>query len=380
MVNFFGSLFHKAIISFVGLVSLIGFISAAPQNVTTTPISQTSQIAVQQANSTSSPEATTSPSTQKTSTALTAGSATTPTGPSEPITTPHQQIVVSPLPPHPSNGCSGTSCNDTSQAPVVTTSPTVSSPSISYINPSIIVQGNSNTLTIVGSGFQNGATLMIGGLAKLNTNSTSPNSMSVSYPGSLPAGTYGVTVTNPDGGSFTVRNALTISAPEAYSQPTETYNTPAPQPTYAQPTVPQLNATYLNFDTAAVNTSAQNLENLEKQYAQDLADIEGGGGIPLQEEEGEQNNLNQAYSSQLSAAQLTLQDAQNQEKIDDAIQVAPSTESQIESEQTQNEQCSSVTLSRGEGEGGIEAEQNSLDCYASAQKEGEDIQAEAIGY
>ncbi len=365
MFNFFGSLLHKTIVSFVGLAALFGLVSATPQTIPIIPATSNSQIAVQTTSSTSSSGtiATTRP-IEKISVAPPINSVAAPSKQPQAIIVSQKQAVVS-VPP---------------EVPVATTSPTISSPSISYINPAIIIQGNSLTLTIEGSGFQSGAVLMIGGLVKLNPNDVSPNSISVNYTGSLPAGTYGVTVTNPDGGSFTLRNALAISAPETYSQPTVNYNTPMPQQTYTpQPVTFQPNTSYLNFDITAVNTSAQNLENLQKQYAQDLADMQGRG-IPLEEEQGEQNNLNLAYSSQLSAAQLTLQDAQNQQKIDNAIRIASSIEAQIESEQTQNEQCSSVTLSLGEGEQGIQAEQNTMDCAASAQKEGEDIQAEAMGY
>jgi hypothetical protein len=53
MLNFFGSLFHKTIVSFVGLAAILGLVSGAPQNATTTPTSSIPQIAAQPASSTS---------------------------------------------------------------------------------------------------------------------------------------------------------------------------------------------------------------------------------------------------------------------------------------------------------------------------------------
>jgi IPT/TIG domain len=109
--------------------------------------------------------------------------------------------------------------SSSTSTPAMTTDLTATALSISYINPSIVVEGNTNVLTIAGSGFQNNASVMIGGAKLTTTGNFSQNSITVNYPSLLPAGTYGVTVTNPDGGTHTLTNAFTVSAPQEISAP-----------------------------------------------------------------------------------------------------------------------------------------------------------------
>lgn len=99
MLNFFGSLFHKTIISFTGLAVLLGLVSATPQVTPTTLPSSTPQIAVQQASSTASSEAiaTPAPLIKKISTAPSVSSVATP--PSQPQTVVVQQPPVVTVPP-----------------------------------------------------------------------------------------------------------------------------------------------------------------------------------------------------------------------------------------------------------------------------------------
>jgi hypothetical protein len=54
MFNFFGSLFHKTIISFVSFAALMGLISTPPQTITATPTSSVVQVVTQAARSSSS--------------------------------------------------------------------------------------------------------------------------------------------------------------------------------------------------------------------------------------------------------------------------------------------------------------------------------------
>jgi hypothetical protein len=108
MFNFFGSLLHKTIVSFVGLAALFGLISATPQNTTVIPTTSTPQIAVQQTSSTASSDViVTPPPIKKISVAPSVSSVATP--PSQPQTAivPQRQPVVSTPPPN-TTLCNGT--------------------------------------------------------------------------------------------------------------------------------------------------------------------------------------------------------------------------------------------------------------------------------
>lgn len=161
-------------------------------------------------------------------------------------------------------------------------------------------------------------------------------------------------------------------------------NIPIPQINISQQQ-PQSNTTistpsninYINFDTQAVAASSQNLKNLQNAYSQALSNIENSR-TNLAEAEGEKNNLNAVYIPQLQAAQLTLQNAEAQKNIDQQnYSISASTESQIESEQTQNEACSSsYNLNEAQGEIGIQKQEIANECLASSEKEANDIQNE----
>lgn len=207
---------------------------------------------------------------------------------------------------------------DTTSTSVAATTPAVTPLSINYINPNIVVRGRVNVLTIQGTGFQNDASVMIGGIALSTTTSNfSANTISVNFPnqlpGPLPAGLYAITITNPDGATATLPNAFTI---------TESQESPS------QPTI-------INNDMTS--NATQDIEELQDQYAQDLGIIQNTPG-GLSEEQGEENALNQLYNLELQAARLG----------------AP---------------CFSPNLTLAGGEQGAEALQGAMDCAASTPNE-----------
>lgn len=74
--------------------------------------------------------------------------------------------------------------------------------------------GSGSTFTIKGAGFVSGATVTIGNGASAVTGTTSVSgstSMAVTVPAPSAAGVYDVTVTNPDGTSTTLFNAITVA-------------------------------------------------------------------------------------------------------------------------------------------------------------------------
>ncbi len=95
----------------------------------------------------------------------------------------------------------------------------VSKPTISAVSPSSGPSAGGTTVTISGTSFQSGVTVMFGGVAGTVTSQTT-TSLSVRTPASV-AGIVSVTVSNPDGGTTTRSSAFTFVAPSV----------PAPAPT-----------------------------------------------------------------------------------------------------------------------------------------------------
>ena len=97
-----------------------------------------------------------------------------------------------------------------------------SGPIITYVNPTIMISGYANTISINGTGFESGATVKLGDTGlHINGNITS-RIISAAYPAGFNPGTYDVTVINPDGGQFTYPSAITI---ESGSSPTTALTT-----------------------------------------------------------------------------------------------------------------------------------------------------------
>jgi len=86
-----------------------------------------------------------------------------------------------------------------------------SGPVITYVNPSIMIAGYSNTISINGTGFESGAKVKLGDAGLQISGAVSSRIISAAYPGGFNPGTYDVTVTNPDGGQFTYPSAITIN-------------------------------------------------------------------------------------------------------------------------------------------------------------------------
>ena len=90
----------------------------------------------------------------------------------------------------------------------------VSPPMITSIAPNWGAPQGGTTRTIYGTGFQNGATVTVGGNAASNVVVNSNNAIAAFMPPQS-AGTVSVTVTNPDGQTNTASSAYTYKAPPA---------------------------------------------------------------------------------------------------------------------------------------------------------------------
>ena len=84
------------------------------------------------------------------------------------------------------------------------------SPVITFVNPTIMIAGYQNTVSISGSGFESNAQVMLGSTGLQVTGTITPTSISAQYPSGFNPGLYDVTVKNPDGGQFMFPGAITI--------------------------------------------------------------------------------------------------------------------------------------------------------------------------
>jgi len=95
-----------------------------------------------------------------------------------------------------------------------------SGPVVTFVNPTIMIAGYTNTVSINGTGFEAGIKVKLGS-AGLQINGTpTPNLISAEYPSGFNPGVYDVTVTNPNGDTFTYPSAISIR-PGAPSTPTD---------------------------------------------------------------------------------------------------------------------------------------------------------------
>ena len=103
--------------------------------------------------------------------------------------------------------------------------------------PSIVVTGvqpNSvsnlvdTELVVTGSGFVDGAVVILSGLGGLNTTFVSSSLLRANLPAGTAPGGYSVTVINPNAASASLANAITVTAPAGPTNTPEPTNTPAP--------------------------------------------------------------------------------------------------------------------------------------------------------
>jgi len=108
-------------------------------------------------------------------------------------------------------GFPGASATATSMAEFFDTS-SAPAPNVSNVTPNSGATSGGTSVTINGSGFANGATVMIGGVPATNVNVASSTTITAVTPAHA-AGTVSVTVTNTNGLSATLPNGFTYQAP-----------------------------------------------------------------------------------------------------------------------------------------------------------------------
>jgi hypothetical protein len=86
-------------------------------------------------------------------------------------------------------------------------------PQITSIDPTTVTNNISHELTIMGTGFQPGAELQLGTFTLSPVSRPSSTELRAWVPAGLPTGVYSLTVTNPDGQSATLVDALVVIRP-----------------------------------------------------------------------------------------------------------------------------------------------------------------------
>ncbi len=82
---------------------------------------------------------------------------------------------------------------------------------VASVTPATAAAGEAVSVAVLGEGFQDGATVFIGGLAVSGVQVSGDTAISGTSPSALPAGTHDVVVNNPDGSSDTLEGAFTVT-------------------------------------------------------------------------------------------------------------------------------------------------------------------------
>lgn len=101
---------------------------------------------------------------------------------------------------------------------------------ITAVQPNNIASTAATEIVITGSGFVEGATVILGSSGSLQTTFVSASLLRAVVPAGTAGGVYGLTVVNPDAASVVLANALTITAPAGPTATPKPTNTPAPTP------------------------------------------------------------------------------------------------------------------------------------------------------
>ncbi len=99
---------------------------------------------------------------------------------------------------------------------------------VSSVQPNSISNLVDTELVVTGSGFVDGAVVVLSGLGGLNTTFVSSSLLRANLSAGTAPGGYSVTVINPNAASATLGNALTVTAPAGPTSTPEPTNTPAP--------------------------------------------------------------------------------------------------------------------------------------------------------
>ncbi len=157
---------------------------------------------------------------------------------------------------------------------------------ISSVTPDSVSSGHATTITVAGNDFVDGTVVSLDGFGPLSTTFASNTNLSAAFPASVPAGTYTVTVTNPDSSTASLANALEVVPVAPTASPTITVTpspTREPPNSYERPVI-VVDGYSLDEDTISPGdyfTLYVTLYNAGQQYATNVtANFTSGDLVP----------------------------------------------------------------------------------------------------
>jgi hypothetical protein len=127
----------------------------------------------------------------------------------------------------------GVGAQEATQTPAPPTATATNTPQpvvVRLLEPTVIVAGRTNTLSIFGQGFTSSSLVRLTGFGLLTTSFVNAGALTATVPDNVPAGVYGVDVADPVNGVSSAPTPLTVIAP------TQPPPTPLPPPPTAEPT------------------------------------------------------------------------------------------------------------------------------------------------
>lgn len=116
----------------------------------------------------------------------------------------------------------------TATSTATATATTTPALAVTAVQPNSISNLADTELVVTGSGFADGAAVVLSGIGGLSTTFVSPSLLRASLPAGAAPGVYSITVINPDASAATLPNALTVTAPAGPTKTPVPTNTPAP--------------------------------------------------------------------------------------------------------------------------------------------------------
>ncbi len=159
---------------------------------------------------------------------------------------------------------------------------------VTAVQPNTISNAADTEIVVTGNGFMDGATVILGGSGSLPTTFVSANLLRAVVPAGVPAAVYSLTIINPDAASFTLPNALTVTAPAGPTNTPYPTNTPAPTAfvrpllvvsSYGASTAEIYPNTDLDFEMTLLNSGAIRATNIVATFVSGDFTARATGGV-----------------------------------------------------------------------------------------------------
>jgi hypothetical protein len=189
---------------------------------------------------------------------------------------------------------------------------------VDNVQPNSVNNDVQNTLTVTGSDFVDGAVVVLNGATDLSTSFVDASTLTAILPKDFPAGSYSVSVENPDSSSAAYVGALVVSAPPTDTLTPTATSTDAPSPAYARPVVvitahgtdpdPVQPGKNMTLSLTLNNKGQTNANNIILSFtAGDMMPFKTGGVLTIgQLKPGASQQLTQSFNVSANLAGLTI--------------------------------------------------------------------------